>query len=224
MIVSGVVPVVRKSGESRASLVAGALPLLGAILVLLGSGCTSLESPSDRARSALERLSSHGFSIPVDAGVSIDVPAGKLVATAVDAGSRKRGTLEAFGQLAIEGRVDGIPLSYVGNEKFLVSCSTTCSVDGALAPRLADVVRLLRARRAALHARDPAAVAALSSAELPSPTADELAAADGRGVAAWFIRVEGDSAVVGEAAVDGKQKRLALVRADGAWRFESGLP
>jgi len=111
----------------------------------------------------------------------------------------------------------------VGNERFRVRCAGSCRIDGPLAPRLAAVVEALLARRAALAAGDAAALASLARDETRLDP-DGLRAAAEREVAGWFIRVEGDEAVVGEAAADGKQRRLQLGRSGEAWLFSSGLP
>ncbi len=193
-------------------------------LPILVAGCPTLASPADRARAALEALSREGVELPLSGGRSIQIPIGRIEATAVDTGARERSSFEAFGQLSIAGRVGEIPFSYVGNERFQVVCTTSCKVDGALAPRLVAVIEALLARRAALDARDPAAVAALAADGLRGSSPDEISTAAERAVAAWFIRVEGNEAIVGEAGPDGGQKRLTLVGADGAWRFAAGLP
>jgi len=186
-------------------------------------GCTSLASPTEKARAAIAEAAGAGIEIPLTGGRILEIPAGKLEAVAVDAGPGTRNAFDAFGQLSLAGRIDGVPVSYVGNERFRIRCGRTCRIDGPMAPRLAAVVEALVARRDALAAGDPAALAALASTE-PRIDPEGMRAAADREVAGWFIRVEGDEAVVGEASPDGKQKRLQLVRAGDAWRFASGLP
>lgn len=194
-----------------------------AFLLAMAGGCTQLASSADRARSALDELGAAGFTIPLADRGAIEVPPGKLEAVAVDVGPGSRGSFEAFAQLSITGRLDGVPLSYVGNERFRIRCDPACRVDGPVAPRLAAVAGALVARRAALAGGDPALLASLAAGE-PRLEPDSLREAAERPAAGWFIRVEGDEAVVGEADPGGRQKRLQLVGEGGAWRFSSGLP
>lgn len=194
-----------------------------ALLAVPAWGCTSLASPTEKARAALAEVASAGIEIPLAGGRILQIPAGKLEAVAVDAGPGTRSAFDAFGQLSLAGRIDGVPVSYVGNERFRIRCGGSCRIDGPLAPRLAAVVEALVARRDALAAGDAAALAALAGQE-PRLDPDEMRAAADREVAGWFIRVEGDEAVVGEASAGGKQKRLQLTRVGEAWRFSSGLP
>ena len=192
-------------------------------LVAAAFGCSSLASSPDRARAVLEELGRTGVTIPLAGGRSLVVPPGRLEAMAVDAGPGDRRAFDAFGQLSLSGRVDGIPVSYVGNERFRIECGRACRVEGPVAPRLAAVLEALLARRDALAAGDGAALSSLAAKE-PRIDPGSLRAAADREVGGWFIRVEGDEAVVGEAAPDGRQKRLQLARSGEAWRFASGLP
>jgi len=195
--------------------------------LLLGLfGCPSLASPADRVRGALERLSEEGTALSLARERTLQIPTGRIEALAVDAGREERGALEAFSQLAIEGRSGEVVVSYVGNERIRVRCTTSCKVEEPFAPRLAGVLEALWARRDALAAGDLAAITALAAASdrNPPPTLEELRQAASRDAAAWFIRVEGRTAVVGEAAADGSQKRLGLIREADGWAFSAGLP
>lgn len=196
---------------------------LALALLAAAFGCSSLASSPDRARAVLGKLGRTGVTIPLAGGRTLEIPPGKLEAMAVDAGPGDRRAFDAFGQLSLAGRIDGIPVSYVGNERFRIECGGSCRVEGPVAPRLAAVVEALLARRDALAAGDVAALSALAAKE-PRIDPDALRVAADREVAGWFIRVEGDEAVVGEAAPDGKQKRIQLARVGEAWRFSSGLP
>src|SRR5690606_3778686 len=53
---------------------------------------------------------------------------------------------------------------------------------------------------------------------------EEVREAGARAARGWFVRVETDSAIVGEADPDGRQRRLRLLRTEDGWRFETGLP
>jgi len=197
--------------------------LLALSLALFAAACSSLASSADRARAAIAEVADAGLAIPLADGRTLEIPAGHLEAVAVDVGPGTRRAFDAFAQLSLTGRIDGVPISYVGNERFRVRCAGSCRIDGPLAPRLAAVVEALLARRAALAAGDAAALASLARDETRLDP-DGLRAAAEREVAGWFIRVEGDEAVVGEAAADGKQRRLQLGRSGEAWLFSSGLP
>lgn len=198
--------------------------LLAASLVLFG--CPSLSSPTDRIRSVIERLDAKGVTIELEDGGRLEIPPGRIRATAVDAGGSDASVLEAFVQLEIEGKVGGLLVSYVGNERIQARCTTSCELLGPFAPRLQGVLLALGARREALGARDRGALAALAEegTQRPGPTIEEVEGAAARSPAGWFIRVMGEEAVVGEAAPDGSQKRLTLVRERDEWRFRSGLP
>lgn len=205
----------------------GAKGLLIGVGLLMGlSACPSLVSPADRVRGALERLSEEGTAIDLARDRSLRIPPGSIEAMAVDAGREDRGALEAFSQLAIEGRSGDVLVSYVGNERVRVRCTTSCRVEEPFAPRLAGVIEVLWARRDALVAEDLAAIIGMASADdrNPPPTLEELRAAAAREGVAWFIRVEGRTAVVGEAAGDGSQKRLSMIREEDGWAFSAGLP
>lgn len=197
------------------------------LLLLPGlvAGCTALESDDARARKALARLSDAGLVEELPGGGRIEVPPGSIESMAVTAVPRERGTLQASARVSVDGRLDGTPFSYVGDERFSVRCERTCAVDGPPAPAMLEVLAALRARRAALQAGDPQALGSLATAEgREAIAAGDIKAAAARPAAAWFIRVDRGVAVVGEAAPGGGQKRLILKRTDEGWRFSAGVP
>lgn len=202
------------------------MSLRSAVLWLLPLvlACTALESPRDRARKAVERLGEAGLSIELPSGETLVVPPGGVEVLAMDAYALERGGLEGFAQLSIEGRVGEVQVSYLGNERLEFRCSASaCSVQGPLARRLEGVVETLLSRRRALEARDATALGRLASN--PRPLADgEVREAAERPVRGWYVRVETDSAIVGEADPEGRQRRMRLRFVDGSWRFEAGLP
>lgn len=196
--------------------------LVGILSLLLA--CTALESPRDRARKAVERFAADGLSVELASGDRLVVPPGGVKVLAMDAYARDGGELEGFAQLSIEGRVGKVALSYLGNERLLFRCGAReCSVRGPLAPRLEGVVEALVARRRALEAvdRDALGRLALEPVDLDE---EEVRQAGSRAARGWFVRVETDSAIVGEADPDGRQRRLRLLRTEDGWRFETGLP
>jgi hypothetical protein len=127
--------------------------------------------------------------------------------------------------VSLEGRLDGMPVSYVGDERFVVVCAAHCELDGSPAPRLVSLLEVLQARRAALASGDRARLMELAVPDArPQLARANLDAVAGRQVGAWFIRIDRDEALVGEASASGGQRQLIL-RAEGAgWRFVSGLP
>ncbi|HLV60767.1 MAG TPA: hypothetical protein VKY51_05125 [Fredinandcohnia sp.] len=196
------------------------LRLLLPLLVLLS--CTALESPRDRARKAVERRVEAGVVVELEGGERLVVE--RVEVLAMDAYRDERGGLEGFAQLAIEGKVGEIPISYLGNERIAFRCgSSSCSVDGPLARRLEGVAAALSARRRALAREDGPALSALDAEGRPFAH-DEVRTAAARPVSAWYVRVESGSAIVGEADPEGRQRRLRLVEREGGWRFEAGLP
>jgi len=196
--------------------------LVGLLSLLLG--CTALESPRDRARKAVERLAADGLTVELASGERLVVPPGGMKVLAMDAYPRDGGELEGFAQLSIEGRVGELSVSYLGNERVLFRCGAAgCSVRGPLAPRLEGVIEALVSRRRALEAGDGEALARLALEPIPLPE-EEVRQAATRAVRGWYVRVETDSAIVGEADLEGRQRRLCLRRVDGGWRFETGLP
>lgn len=198
------------------------LPLLP---LLWMSACTTLESDDARSRQALARFSEAGFEVELDGGGRLEVPPGRISGMAVTAVPVERGRLLASGRISAEGRLDGTPFSYLGDERFSVSCTGTCEVVDTPAPEMAAVLKLLRERRRALSAGDSQALRSLATeAGLLEIDAGDLLAAAGRLPLAWFIRVDRDVAIVGEAAEEGGQKRIVLQREEGQWRFVSGLP
>lgn len=188
----------------------------------LAVGCTALESPRDRARKALERRFEEGISFELGQGDRLQVE--RLEVLAMDAYADERGGLEGFAQLSIEARVGEIPLSYLGNERLAFRCgASSCSVEGPVAQRLEGVAAALVARRRALAREDAALLASLSADAQPF-SGTELREAAARPVTGWFIRVESDSAIVGEADEGGKQRRMKLRLEQDGWRFVAGLP
>lgn len=158
-----------------------------ALAALLVAGCPSLKAPDERARAALADLSARGFTVEVPGGAPLRIPPGKLAFTGLHADEAERGTLRVFGQLSLEGWVGERPVSYVGAETLRVVCDRSCRVEGPAVPRLAGVL------------------------------AEVVPGADERGAGGWFIRVEREEALVGEAARDGTRQRQTLVREGDRW-------
>lgn len=195
-------------------------------LSLAGSlACTPLESDDTRARQALASLSETGWEVLLPGGARIEVPPGRIEGMAVTAVPRERGELVASGRISLEGRLDGIPFSYLGDERFLVSCKGRCGIEGSPAPELEQVLQRLRERRRALEADDVVALAALATEEGKREiTEGDPATSRSRGARAWFIRVDREVALVGEAGGEGEQRKLVLRKEGADWRFVSGLP
>lgn len=193
-------------------------------LLLAAGGCSQLKSPDARARDAVAAASAEGFALRVD-GATLDVPPGKLVATSVTTAPLDEGRLRTFGRVSLEGRLDGTPISYVGDERFVVRCAARCALEGSPAPRLAGLLEVLLARREALAAGDRQRLIDLSVPDArPQLARADLRAAAAREPGGWFIRIDRDEALVGEAVKGGGQRQLIL-RSEGAgWRFVSGLP
>lgn len=191
-------------------------------LVLLG--CPQLQSPDERARETIAAASDKGFSLPFDGG-TLEVGPGKLQASSVSATPTEGGRLRVHGRISLEGRVDGLPVSYMGDERLQVICGRSCSLEGSPAQGLLDLLSVLRARRQALADGDREALAALvvPAAHRTIERAD-LAEAGARAAAGWFIRIDRDEALVGEALEGGGQRSLVLRREEAGWRFVSGLP
>lgn len=191
-------------------------------LALLLAGCTALESPRDRARKAVERRAEAGVSVELPSGARLEVERVEILA--MDAYSRERSGLEGFAQFSIAAKVGEVPISYLGNERLRFRCgASSCSVEGPLASRLEGVAEALARRREALARGDAVALAALAKDGRPFTTA-EIREAAARELEGWFVRVESDTAIVGEADGSGRQRRLRLVREEDGWRFEAGLP
>lgn len=159
----------------------------GLLAAVVLAGCAALEAPDDRARAALGAASARGFTLDIPGSPPLRVPPGKLVFTEIHAEEGERGTLQVFGQLSLEGWVGERPVSYVGAEALRVTCRRTCQVEGTAVPRLGGVL----------------------AAVVPG--------ADGRGAGGWFIRVERDTALVGEASRTGTRERRDLVREGDRW-------
>lgn len=195
-----------------------------ALLLAFAAGCSQLDSPDARARKAVAAAAADGFALPVD-GTTLEVPPGKLVATSVTTAPLGEGRLRTFGRVSLEGRLDGLPVSYVGDERFVVRCAARCELEGSPAPRLVALLAVLDARRAALAAGDRQKLIELAVPDArPQLARADLRAAAERPTAGWFIRIDRDEALVGEATRGGGQRQLIL-RGEGAgWRFVSGLP
>ncbi len=166
----------------------------------------------------------------MEEGVSVELGTGerlvveRLEVLAMDAYAREGGGLEGFAQFSISGRVGEIPISYLGNERLEFRCSaSSCSVRGPLARRFEGVAEALAARRQALRQKDAVLLSTLAKVGRPFSEA-EIEEAAARDIAGWYVRVESDSAIVGEADGSGKQRRMKLVQEEGGWRFEAGLP
>ncbi len=201
----------------------------GLVLLALSTACPLLRTEDERARDAIAALRLQGFTQPLSDGAALVVPAGAFDAVNVTA-STERGVLRARGQVSLEGRVGAAIVSYLGSERFEVACAASCAPDAPPVERLVPLLGALRARDAALHARDagalaaladpaweagPEALARLGGAELPPPPP---------AVTAWLVRVDREEAQVGEARGEGPPRPLRLRRTEGAWRFTSGLP
>ncbi len=183
-----------------------------------------LESPDTRARKAVAAAAEGGFTLPVD-GLSLAVPPGKLTATSVSTAPLGDGSLRAFARISLEGRLDGMPVSYVGDERFVVVCAAACALRGSPAPRLQELLTVLHARRAALASNDRAKLMELSVPDArPQLARADLGPSAERAAAAWFIRIDRDEALVGEASPGGPQRQLILRSEEAGWRFVSGLP
>lgn len=185
--------------------------------------CTVLESPRQRATRAVERLGEAGIELPLAAEATLRIPPGGVEVLAMDAYATEGGALDAFAQLSVDGTVGRVEVSYLGNERLALSCGARrCEIEGELAARLRGVLEALVQRQQALRARDVGALSRLAAA--PGPMAPEdLERQAGREVAAWYIRVETDSAIVGEADPAGAQRRLHLRDEGDGWRFVGGL-
>lgn len=197
--------------------------ILRALLpLLLLTACTALESPRDRARKAVERLVEEGAAVELPSGETLAIEGVEVLA--MDAYSRERGGLQGFAQLSIEGRVGDVSISYLGNETLDFRCgASSCSVRGPLARRLEGVADALVLRRRALASQDALALSRLAADGRPF-TEEEVRGAAAREVAGYFVRVESDAAIVGEADAEGRQRRMRLRQKEGGWRFEAGLP
>jgi hypothetical protein len=199
---------------------------LGILAAGLAS-CTALESPRQRATHAVERLGAAGLSLRIADEEVLHIPAGGIEVLAMDAYPTERGSLEAFAQLSVDGSVEGamgpVAVSYLGNERLALRCGARrCEVEGELAGRLQGVVEALARRQLALRSQDLVALTSLAAS--PGPIDEDALRRGGeRAVASWFIRVETDSAIVGEAGPDGAQRRLHLREGPGGWRFVGGL-
>lgn len=195
--------------------------------LLLGAlwwSCSPLESDDSRARQALATLSAAGYEVALDGAERLEVPRGRIEGMAVTAVPLERGRLVASGRISVEGRADGTPFSYLGDERFQVVCAGACAVDGSPVPQLEEVLRRLLERRRALEQGDVEGLKALAtpSGQKEIQAGDPTAAA-AREARAWFIRVDRDVAIVGEAGPEGQQHKLVLQK-EGDWRFVSGLP
>lgn len=158
----------------------------------------------------------------------------------------QRATVVAM--LEAEGRVtwrdQAVDLSYVGRERFhMRPCSSLWCAEGDQFERLRQVLRVLFRRLDAFHARDAAAYAGLVAESYRSGGLDRGALlarldADLAGgpeaavrVRAWQIRVERETAEVGEdyqVSLAGREPerrraRFRLVQEGGRWVFASGL-
>ncbi|WP_373044716.1 hypothetical protein [Vulgatibacter sp.] len=195
------------------------------LLVLFAlAGCSQLQSPDTRAREAVAAAAAEGFSLPLD-GATLDVPPGRLTAISVTTAPLGEGKLRGFARISLEGRLDGMPVSYVGDERFVVACAGRCALEGPPAPRLVALLEVLLQRRAALEAGDRERLASLAVPDARQQIARaDLQAAAARPVAGWFIRIDRDEAMVGEAAPGAGQRQLILRHEQGSWRLVSGLP
>jgi hypothetical protein len=158
-------------------------------------------------------------------GARLEVPAGRLRATSVTTTPLGEGRWRAFARVSLEGRIDGTAVSYVGDERFVVACAARCALEGPPAPRLLELLQVLRERRAALAAGDRDRLRAIVVPEAQRLVARaDLSASAERPARAWFVRIDRDEALVGEAGSDGVQRQLILARRPEGWRFVSGLP
>lgn len=188
------------------------------------AGCPRLQSPDARARDAVAAAAAKGFTLQAG-DATLVVPPGRLTTVSVTTAPLGEGRLRGFARVTLEGRYDGVPVSYVGDERFVVACAATCELEGPPAPRLLALLEVLRGRRQALAAADRDRLAALSVDDArPQLARADLAPSAQREVGAWFIRIDRDEALVGEADRGGAQRQLILARENDAWRFVSGLP
>lgn len=198
-------------------------------LFVASVGCPLLRTEDERARDAVQALHQQGFTQPLPGGAALLVPPGAFDAVNVTA-STEAGVLRARGQVSLEGRVGGAIVSYLGSERFVVRCGTACSLEAPPVERLVPLLEALRARDAALTARDPAALAGLAAAawEAGPEARAGIAAAElpvaPPPVTAWLVRVDREVAEVGEARGEVAPRPLRLVREEAGWRFTSGLP
>lgn len=189
---------------------------------MLAGGCTALENPRTLALEAVEAWAESERVLPLADDSELQLPAGRLRISGLQAWRKEGGRIEAFGKVSAEGRAAGRPFSYLGNERLELRCRRDCELQEAPIARMREVLGALVARQDALRAGDRDALNGL--AESPEPLdAEAVEAAAQRGVAAWFIRVEGDEAIVGEADEEGQQRRLLLRRGEEGWRFRTGL-
>lgn len=185
------------------------------------TACPALRSPEERARAALARSEAEGYQAELPGGGRVVVAPATSRWNAPTVAAGERGRIAVFAQLSTEGRMDGTPFSYLGTERVQVACDgEACRIEGDPAPRLSGVLAALRARRLALAAGGGLG----AQGGVPEPAADEVRRAAQRPCAAWFIRVDRDEAVVGEADDRGVQHRLVLQGRDGRWVFTAGLP
>lgn len=192
-------------------------------LLCVLTACTAFESPRKQAADAVERWAATEARLPLQDGRNLTIPAGRMQVSGLDAFRLGGGAIEAFGQVSLEGRVGEIPISYLGNERIDVLCTRTCELQGAPLDRLREVMELLLTRRESLESGEMGKLEQLATD--PAPVQEEaFRQAAQRRPAAWFIRVEGDEAVVGEADAAGRQKRLLLRKDERGWRFQAGLP
>jgi hypothetical protein len=163
-------------------------------LLLLLTGCPALRSPEERARIAVGHLEHEGYRHTLQDGGGIAVAPGDFHLKEPTVIPGDLGGLAVFGQVSADGRLDGTPFSYLGTERMTVRCS------GGDCQVADDPTPRLSGVLAALRARSAAA---------PS---------------AWFIRVDRDQAIVGEADATGVQRRRELQERDGRWVFTSEGP
>lgn len=194
------------------------------VALLALAGCPQLQSPDRRAREAIAAAAEGELRMPVGDAVLV-VPPGRLQAASVTTAPGNGGRLRAFARISLEGRLDGVAVSYVGDERLAVVCAARCEVEGVAAPRLAALLEVLRARRRALAAGDRDALRALAVPEAhPHLARADLAASAARPAAGWFVRIDRDEALVVEASPDGERRQLVLAHRPEGWRLVSGLP
>jgi hypothetical protein len=187
-----------------------------ALAAVILAACPAVRSPEERARAALARTEVQGFSAVLAPWGELRVEPGAARWTAVTVGDGDA----VFAHLSAQGRAGAIPFSYIGTERPSLRCEGDDCLVPDPAPRLRGVLTALHARRAALAAGGTG----LEALAAGPYEVSEVAASAARPCAAWFIRVDREEAVVGEADDAGRQRRLVLAQRGDRWAFTSGLP
>lgn len=194
-------------------LVIAGLAVLAACAVLIPRLLGFAAGPEVEVITALKHTEAYGISLPIP-GAAAPLVSQKLhfarITVAVAPGEKRA---EAFTTLDFQGTLGATQVSTAGVERVpFISRSGEWVPEGTTAPRMVAVVTALEARRRALEAADPEALARLLGPGIPGvagPEWEELKLMRGRvyRAEAWYIRLEREEAVVTE-----------------HWRLQGSLP